>query len=105
MLLSKLKPNMAFSQEIVQAVWNKGRTVSGNDPARWRQDECGAWIGRLEYGNRQSSYGWEIDHISPGGSDSLGNLRPLQWANNVSKSDGRLGCAVKANGTKNVRCS
>ncbi len=92
---------MAFSSETIQAVWNKGRTVTGQDPARWRHDECGAWIGSLEYGNRQSTYGWEIDHISPGGTDALSNLRPLQWENNVSKSDGRLVCAVTARGNTN----
>jgi len=66
-------------------------------------DECGAWIGSEEYGNRQSQYGWEIDHINPDGDDQLSNLQPLQWQNNIDKSDGRLKCHVTAKGKKNVQ--
>ena len=94
---------MAWSQETIQAVWEKGKTVSNNNPTEWRKDECGAWIARNHYGNRSSQYGWEIDHISPGGSDAVGNLRPLQWENNVNKSDGRLKCNVTSSGTKNIK--
>lgn len=85
-------------------VWAKGRIASGNDPQVWRLDECGAWIRRGEYGNRNSMYGWEVDHIvsvDHGGTDAPSNLRPLQWQNNAAKGAGRLSCAVKASGTKN----
>lgn len=95
---------MSFTDEIIQQVWEKGRTVSNNDPNVWRNDECGAWIKRAEYGNRDSQYGWEIDHIDPEGGDELSNLRPLQWENNVATSDtGQLACVVTADGTRNVR--
>ncbi len=96
---------MSFSDYIIQKVWDKGRTISGNDPNVWRKDQCGAWIGRLYYGNRDSQYGWEIDHIKPesqGGRDTLSNLRPLQWKNNVSKQDGRLTSSVTASGKNNM---
>lgn len=93
---------MAWSEETIQNVWEKGQVVSNNDPGQWRKDECGAWMARNKYGNRNSQYGWEIDHISPGGPDTLDNLRPLQWQNNVDKSDGRLKCNVTASGTQNV---
>lgn len=93
---------MAWTEETIQKVWEKGKIVSGNDPGVWRKDECGAWIGRKHYGDRHSQYGWEVDHISPGGSDSLSNLRPLQWQNNTDKSDGRLKCNVTANDKNNV---
>ena len=93
---------VAFSNEIVQQVWNKGKAVDGDDPAVWRKDACNAWIGKTYYGNRNSQYGWEIDHIDPNGSDQLSNLRPLQWKNNANKSDGRLKCNVTATGTQNA---
>ena len=95
---------MSYSEEDIQAVWEKGRIVSNNDPNVWRKDECNAWIKRTEYGNRDSQYGWEIDHIDPKGSDDIENLRPLQWENNVATSDsGKLTCVVTTSGTKNTK--
>lgn len=89
---------------IIQEVWEKGLISPNNNPATWRQDVCGAWIGRNYHGNRKSQYGWEIDHINPNDSDSINNLRPLQWENNLSKSDGRLVCAKTADGKDNGSC-
>lgn len=83
----------------------KGHSVIGYDSKKFRKDDCGAWIIRDKYGDRNSKYGWEIDHINPesqGGSDALSNLRPLQWENNAKKSDGRLKCVVQANGDTNI---
>ena len=94
-----------FSETEIQKVWEKGEIVSGNESNRWRKDQCGAWIGRKEYGDRNSKYGWEIDHIKPvseGGGDELSNLRPLQWENNVATEAGRLRCVVRAQGKDNV---
>lgn len=97
---------MAYTNDLIQKVWEKGITVSNNDPSVWRQDQCKAWMGRKFYGDRQSQYGWEIDHIKPqseGGGEELANLRPLQWENNVSKQSGRLGCVVTSSGKDNIR--
>jgi len=95
---------MSFDEETIQQVWEKGRVVSNNDPNVWRKDQCDAWIKRTEHGNRDSQYGWEIDHIDPDGGDELSNLRPLQWENNVATGDsGRLTCVVTADGIRNVR--
>lgn len=79
-----------FSDYTVDAVWNKAKIVPGQNSNEWRQDVAGAWIQRSKYGNRNSNFGWEIDHIKPEakyGSDDLINLRPLQWENNMSKGD------------------
>jgi len=95
---------MGFSEYTIQKVWEKGKVVLGNDPNVWRKDQCGAWMGRAYYGNRNSQYGWETDHIMPvseGGGDELSNLRPLQWGNNVSKQNGRLTCSIIASGANN----
>ena len=94
---------MAFTNEEVAEVWSKGIIIAGQNPAHWRKDQCGAWIGLQFYGNRDSEYGWEIDHIDPDGGDNISNLRPLQWTNNAERQEGRLSCPVMANGVRNVR--
>lgn len=94
---------MGFSDEIIETVWRKGKTVEGKDPSLFRKDDCNAWMRRKEHGNRNSIFGWEVDHINPNGSDNLDNLRPLQWENNVNKQDGKLKCPITSNGEQNTR--
>ena len=77
---------------LIQSVWLKAIIVTGYDPNIWRKDQFGNWIRRNEYGNRNSIYGWEIDHVRPvsmGGTDHLSNLRPLHWKTNASRQNGR----------------
>ena len=79
-----------FSNDEIQKVWNKAKIIKGEDESVYRKDYAGAWIKRDEYGNTDSTFGWEIDHRKPvakGGSDDLTNLDPLQWNNNRTKSD------------------
>ena len=83
------------------AVWQKALVVPGLDPALVRRDSCGAWIKLADYGQTNSDFGWEIDHVLPvarGGADDLANLQPLQWQNNRHKGDSwpQWSCLVRA---------
>ncbi|CAJ1760531.1 TPA: HNH endonuclease [Aeromonas dhakensis] len=95
-----------WSEKTISEVWNKATFISqGNELKGFRQDQCGAWIQRSQYGNRDSKYGWEIDHVTPvskNGGDNLGNLRPLHWKNNAARQDNRLSCTVYSEGIENV---
>lgn len=89
------KPNTnrsggAWSEAEKRAVWNKGIVIPNYAPETWRRDKCGANIKWDEHGNRESQYGWEIDHINPvsnGGGDELSNLQPLHHRHNADKAD------------------
>ena len=106
---------MAWTEEQIQGVWNRASVVDGYDKNRFRKDACGAWIIRNKYGDKDSLYGWEIDHIVPkalleenGFSqeaiDNPMNLRALQHDNNNSKSDDypSYTAVVTSDGTENV---
>ncbi len=96
-----------FTNEIIEQVWNHSLKEEGYDFNIVRKDACGAWIIRNQYGNRDSIYGWEIDHIYPeslGGQDDIENLRAMQWENKVSKGDDypSYKSKVQAEGSKNT---
>jgi hypothetical protein len=94
---------MAFDKN---EIWGKASFVDDkNEELGFRKDQCGAWIKKSDYGNRDSIYGWEVDHIKPktkGGDDNINNLRPLHWKNNLNKSDEKLVCFVTSQGIKNI---
>jgi|GEM_PF-1035382 len=74
-----------FSDQEKVQVWIKGREVPGFDLAHWRYDDYGNIIRWSEYGNPDSAYGWEIDHITAlavGGTNAISNLRPLRCSTN-----------------------
>ena len=78
-------------------IWSKGRIIPNYDPDTWRYDDFGAVIRYADYGDRNSEYGWEEDHIRPsafGGLDNLANLRPLHCNRNASLG-GMLGSFLK----------
>jgi len=94
-----LNQTKGWSLEIIKQVWIKAKPAGiANEAKGFRRDVCGAWIQLNQYGNRDSVYGWEIDHIVPsslGGSDALTNLQPLHWRNNAEKGDSVvLKCAI-----------
>ncbi len=72
--------------DTIEAVWRKGRRIDRSLSSEWRCDDFDDLIKRTEYGNRDSDYGWEIDHIDPDGGDFLSNLRPLYWKTNVQRN-------------------
>lgn len=89
-MANKKANSSSFSEAEINAVWEKGTPIIGEDSKVYRKDKCGAKIKRNEYGNVNSKLGWEIDHIKPlaaGGTDDLYNLQPLQWENNRHKGD------------------
>ena len=81
-----------FSETQIQNVWEKAKPIEGLDKAMYRQDYAGAIIRRDQYGKGENhlDFGWTIDHAKPiakGGTNDSGNLVPLQWENNICKSD------------------
>ncbi len=96
-----------FTKSDILEVWKKAKEVDGVPADALRQDYAGAWIRFADYGNRNSQYGWEIDHLKPlsqHGEDSLNNYLPLQWQNNVHKGDDypRWTTAVTSDGQNNI---
>ena len=72
-----------------KAVWLKGHPIAGRDRDKWRRDDFGNVIQYSQYGNRDSRFGWEFDHIravADGGTDDISNLRPLHWEANVKQN-------------------
>lgn len=87
---------MKVDDNLKKQVWAKGVIVQNYDQTKYRKDACGAWIAWERYGDINSPYGWQIDHIypesklqlrsvSPESIDDIRNLRPMHWRNNASK--------------------
>ena len=52
-----------LSNKIIDAAWEHGRVMPEADAANWRQDACGAWIRRTQFGEEHSEFGWKIEQI------------------------------------------
>lgn len=93
-----------FDREVVARTWARAEVVPGNDDELWRKDENGAWIYRLDYGRRSSTFGWEIFDPSLGrGEGGVSALRPLQWQNYLDAMAAETQSRVTADGLRNVR--
>jgi 5-methylcytosine-specific restriction endonuclease McrA len=91
MRASPYYPFVDADHKLKSAVWwRSGTEIAGYDPGMWRRDIDGKAMKFSDHGDRDSKFGWEIDHIKPsskGGSDDLSNLQPLHWQTNVAKGD------------------
>jgi HNH endonuclease len=79
-----------YTKDMVYRIWEKAMVIDDKDPEIWRLDVCGHVIHFYDFGNVNSSYGWEIDHVLPvslGGDEELANLQPLYWNTNRLKGD------------------
>jgi 5-methylcytosine-specific restriction endonuclease McrA len=85
---------MEISDNIKRIIWNKStRPIVGYDINYYGLDYLNNVIHFNDYDNRDSLYGWELDHILPkslGGLDVISNLRALHWQSNASLG-GHLG--------------
>lgn len=83
-------------ESLKQMAWEASRTVDGFNPDRVRLDACGAWISYEAYKDKESLFGWELDHIIPVTlletfevpsklRDDPQNIRALHCRNNKSK--------------------
>ncbi len=94
----------AYDREVVERAWGRAEAVQGNDAALWRKDEHGAWIYRLDYGRRNTTFGWEIFDPSLGrGDGGVSAIRPLQWQNYLDALAAETQSRVTADGLRNVR--
>lgn len=95
---------VGYDREVVERVWLFAQPVKGNDEALWRKDEFGAWIYRLDYGNRNSQFGWEVFDLSAWRrGHGLSALRPCQWQNYLDYEAAARRYRVTAEGLSNVR--
>ncbi len=72
---------MDWTEEQIQAVWEKGKVIAQCDASVYRKDSIGKWIKRDKYGvNKLIRYQWEIHHKirkADDGYDDIRNLEPL----------------------------
>jgi len=81
-----IDPLLEENRQLIDAVWQKGSLIPGENPWVWRTDRYGNMIFYADYANIDSVFGWLIDHIvSPakGGTDDIENLQPVQWEEHI----------------------
>lgn len=83
----------------IEDIWQHGRVMTDADPSIWRQDACGAWIRRDQFGRKHSEFGWKIEAVAAGGPDTSEVLRPFHWRNRYDAANRKPHCAVRADRT------
>ena len=86
--LGRILADVAERDRRKLVAWNRAALVPGRDRNELRRDDYGLYIRFSDYGDRDSEFGWEIDHIVPlarGGLDIDRNLRALHWHVNASR--------------------
>lgn len=101
----EVEEQAGYDREVLDRVWALAQVVPGNDPALWRKDDHGAWMHRMEYGNRHSQFGWEVaDCGSYVRRVGVSSLRAMQWQNYVDwMVANRAGAVMTADGLNNAR--
>ena len=90
--------NTLMNLELKDIAWNAAIIVDEYSPDRIRKDACGAWIAYDDFNNKESMFGWEIDHVYPTSRlNMMGiprklwnhplNIRAMHWKNNFSKAN------------------
>ena len=94
-----------YDRDVIERAWRQAAEIPGNDAALWRKDDCGAWIHRLDYGRRHSSFGWEIHDPSVGlrSAGTVLALRPLHWQNYLDRLASQTQGRITADGLRNAR--
>lgn len=91
---------MDWNIALIEKVWLHGRELPETDGATWRQDECGAWIRRDQFGHEQAEFGWKIERVALGPTpDAAQGLRPFHCRNRYDLANGRAHCRVTADRT------
>ena len=75
--------------ELMEKVWQKAKSIRGEDSKQVRKDPYGNQIRKDQYG-KGGLQGWEVDHIKPvnrGWSDNLRNLQAMQTRKNRKLGD------------------
>jgi hypothetical protein len=83
-------------EALVESVWKKARTMTGRDPAEWRQDQCGAWLHRQQLDNDGSEFGWRIIKVVAEPGASVAGLQPFHCDNSFDIENHRPRCRTMA---------
>lgn len=82
---------MSYSEEEKSTIWYQTtKPLSSYSHSLYAIDKTGNEIHYIQYGNTDSEFGWEIDHIIPvvlGGKTVFSNLRAIHWRINRAKGD------------------